>query len=223
MATQFCLWRRCARGLPAALAIVVATAARADDPQGWYAGLAGKDTHVEVWRGYGWEVGPTASSYMFSGGRRLTDHFAVEFGMLRAANLEWQEWWADVPDIPGWYDSIVVFDATALQASAVGIAPFGRVWEAYAKGGYVYSRLRGQQTLTDSLLGSSLTRSISSSTVDYLLGFGLGVTVAPAWRLRAELQFFYIDNGFVAARDDATIDSVLFGVEYRFGGRKPER
>jgi hypothetical protein len=52
-------------------------------------------------------------------------------------------------------------------------------------------------------------------------GVGAGVTLAESWHLRLEVQSLGIDREVLNARDDTSLDSLLFEVQYRFGARRP--
>ena len=196
-----------------------AGAASAEE-RGWYAGLSQNDTNIEVERGGGFQQGPHTSGNTFSGGLRLTHHFAMDFGLSQSDDVKWTEYWAEVPDVPSAYKSSLVFDATALRVGAVGIAPFANIWEAYAKGGFAYYRLNGKQSLS-TWSGADLSRPMSASDVGFLFGIGVGVTVASDWHLGFGMESLWIDEAFLGINGcDASMNSYTLGVEYRFGRRK---
>jgi opacity protein-like surface antigen len=122
--------------------------------------------------------------------------------------------------VPSQFETSTVFDVTALQASAVGIVPFAKNWEAYFGGGLAYSRVSGQQRVTERL-GTAQVRSVSGSSVDYQYTFGLGVTVVPDWHVSLGYEFFAIDEKLLGVRDgaDTTVDSFTLGFAHRFAGR----
>ena len=206
----------------AALALAFAPgAAPAAETDGWYAGLSSSDTHVEVYRGLGWEAGGEQHGLSARGGLLVNDHFAVEFGAMHAANLQWSEYSATVPGLPTGADGHTTFDASALQVSAMGILPWGEIFDAYLKVGIAAYRASGHLTLV-SWNGSSLSRSVHDSGTGHLLGLGLGATVTEKWHVSVEYQYYGIDGDFlgVPASDDPTIDSFSIGVDYRFGPRE---
>ena len=143
----------------------------------------------------------------------MSDHFAVDFGLQRLADLAWESGSVDLPQ--GVDRAKTVFDATALRVNAVGILPFGRAWEAFVKGGYAYADLDGQQDY--SLNGASSARDVHDTSARFFFGLGIGATVARVWHIRAELQRFYIDPSWLGVDSDSSIDSLMFGAEYRFG------
>jgi opacity protein-like surface antigen len=208
----------------ALLTLTIAAAANTSqgvEPQAWYAGLSSDSTHVEVWRGAAWEAGGDEAGLSLRGGRRISRHFAVELAALQVNDLAWQEYFTPIPGLAGFYNNEVQFDTTALQASAMGVVPFGRAWEALFKGGLAYYRLSGEQTLANSYSNERLSQAVRDDGVGYVLGLGLAVTAAPSWRVRFEYQFFSIDgdNLGIGNGDDPTIDTLAIGVDYRFGNK----
>jgi len=207
-------------GAVLALAFAPCAATAADPPQ-WYAGLSSSDTHVEVFRGFGWEAGGERHGLSARGGLLVNDHFAVEFGAMHAGNLEWSEYSPSVPGSPtDGGEGRATFDASALQVSAMGILPWGEIFDAYLKVGIAAYRASGQLMLVP-WTGSSLSRSVHESGTGHVLGLGLGATVTKNWHVIVEYQYYGIDGAFlgVPSSDDPTIDSFSIGVDYRFGRR----
>ena len=110
---------RARRLLAAGLA---AAPAQAAEPKSWYVGASTDSTHVEVWRGFGWEVGGEERGLSVRGGWQFSEHFALEFAGLRAGDL----FWTRVPHrLPRGITAHTTFDVTALQVSAVGKRALG--------------------------------------------------------------------------------------------------
>jgi hypothetical protein len=197
------------------------TNAQAAEPDRWYMGLSSDVTHVEVWRGLGWEQSGNHRGLTLRGGVRLNRHFAVEIAAIRASNLEWTEYFAFAPGLPGSYDSHAVFDTSTLLINAVGVWPIRSIAEFYVGGGIAESRLSGQQTLVDSWSANGIaqSRSIHSGNAGESFSMGFRVLVNPKWRVRVEYRFFGIDSAFVGvpANDDPTIDSFALGFDYQLG------
>ena len=199
--------------------LICAAGAANADPGGWYAGFASHEAETTVDIGSGWLVGPGADGIELAGGYRVSDHFAVDFGLLRSTGLAWEGGFFGLS--PGFSRVETVFDATALQVGAVGILPFGRVWEASIKGGYAYADLSGHQTV-GLWNGPSFDREVSANSTRFLFGLGIGVNVARNWHIRMDIESFYIASDWLGVAADTTIDSWSFGAEYRFG-RRPAR
>jgi hypothetical protein len=213
--------------VPVAL-VVTATAASAEEG-GWYAGVAVDRSSISVLHGANmyyapWESGPSSSGYTLRGGLRVNKHVAVELGFQQKRDLKWTEPFATVSDVPGLFDSHVAFDAAVQQVSALGVWPFARVWEAYVKGGLASYRFTGEQTLTDVISGTALlSRAVSTSGHNYVLGFGVGATFGQNWHASIDVSGFDFDESFLgAAGAHASLGSWSLGLEYRVG-RRSER
>ena len=82
--TMFCQRTlKIARYGVAMLMICTAAASNAADAVGWYAGLAVGGTQVAAKTASGSSFGPETFGFELSGGRRVSDHFAVDFGLQR--------------------------------------------------------------------------------------------------------------------------------------------
>jgi len=206
------------------LAVIAFTgAANARQPVEWYAGLSHADTHVEVWRGIGWEQAQAHGGVAVRGGARLTKHFALELGVLRASDLEWREYYALIPGLPNNYDTSATFSATSQQLSVVGILPFGRVWEGFLRGGIVRYHASGYQTSTDAWTNASLApRPIDRRGSAGSLGLGVSAKVRQNWQIRIEVQTSGLATDFLSVRegDAATLDAFEVGFDYRFPRRE---
>lgn len=210
-----------------ALAVAAFLFAETGDAQprdGWFAGIAAGNSHVEVyrdsWFGWGtWEEGPSDPASLLFAGYRLNEHIAFDVGYLRAGSLEWREDNAVVTGLPGIYDTQTVMDTSAIQLSALGILPFARIWEVYLRGGVSWYAIDAFQEATDRYAGQEFVRSLTMDDRGYLLGIGIGAAIVERWHVWMEYQFFDIDHELVNVdeTDSATVDTVILGVDYRFG------
>lgn len=208
----------------------------------WSAGVGttATRTHVEVPRSP--EHGAYESGYLIGGGLRLTEHLALDLGYLRAGGLTWAERFSEPGPATGCdllgilmfgmcfrvtastvYEGRVVFDASALQATAVGILNIGSIWELYGKGGVASYRLTGREELVRISSGERLVREVGARDRGLLAGVGVGANVTPSWRVRLEYQTFWIDEDFVHNNTEASIDTWALMLDYRFGMRPPRR
>jgi hypothetical protein len=197
--------------------------ANAREPTEWYAGLSHANTHIEVYRGLGWEQAQPHHGLAMRGGARLTQHLALELGVLRASNLEWREYYALIPGLPHNYDTTATFNATSQQLSVVGILPFGRIWEGFLRGGIVRYHVSGHQTLTDAWTNTSLApRPIDRHDSNGSLALGIGARIQQNWQLRVEVQTIGLATDFltVPGGDTPTLDAFAVGVDYRFRHRE---
>ncbi len=194
--------------------------ASAAEPGTWYVGATSDDTHVEVYRGLGWEVGGDERGFALIGGLQISRRFSVELAARRAANLQWTEYFANAP---GYLTSHTTFDATAIQASGVATFQWGRTVEPFLKLGLVRYDMNGHAVLDTLWTQAAATRDVHSSGMDYLVGGGIAIKATPKWRVRFEYQFFGFDGDFldVSNGDDPTLDTFALGIDYKIGRREP--
>jgi hypothetical protein len=207
-------------------ALLGAAAAAPAEDRGWFVGVAQDDTQVEVFRGLGWEAGAESSGFALQGGYRFAKHGAAGIGYRQASDLQWTESSAYFSDTGGWGEAATRFDSSALQASVIGIwTPGGGIFEIHAKLGLAAYSFDGEQVLTEYLRASSVTRHVGASGTDVLVGFGIGLTVVPAWHVSFGYEYYEFDEGFLGVDfgDGASLDSATLGVQYRFAGRRRER
>ena len=211
---------------PSTLAAITATAllagslaaapAAAQDPKNWYVGGSTDDTHVEVFRGLGWEAGGSERGFSVRGGWHVHRNFDLELAALRATDLAWSEYLSTVA-----LAAHTTFDVTAVQASAVGKVHLGQTFEAYGKAGIALYDVGGRQVLDTLQMQAAATREVDASGSDYLLGMGLAIKASPKWRVRLEYQWFEIDRDFlgVGNGDDPSIDTFSIGLDYQLSAR----
>lgn len=191
--------------------------AHAGEPKSWYVGASTDSTHVEVYRWGFWQMGGEERGLSVRGGWQFSTHFAVELAAASAGDLLWTEYLIDDPD---GITAHTTFDTTALQVSAVGSMHWGLLFEGYVKAGLAQYRLDGRQVLDDLFTDAVVTRDVSASGSDYLLGAGLAIKPSPQWRVRVEYQYFGVDRDFLQARGDPSIDSFSIGLDYQLPRRK---
>ena len=197
-------------------ASLVSAPAAAQNPSNWYIGASTDETHVEVYRGVGWEIGGSEQGFSVRGGWRLNRNFELEFAGLRATGLQWSEYFSSVA-----LAAHSTFDVTALTTSAVGKVHMGQAFEAYVKVGLALYDVGGGQVLDTMQTTAAYTRDVSSSGSDYLLGGGFAIEASPKWRVRVEYQYFAVDRDFLGIRggDDPSIDTLSIGLDYQLSPR----
>jgi opacity protein-like surface antigen len=195
---------------------LVAAPGAAQDPRNWYIGASTDSTHVEVYRGFGWEVGGSERGYSVRGGWRLHRNFEFELAGLRATDLQWSEYMSTVA-----LAAHTTFDVTALTASAVGKVHWGETFEGFLKAGIAQYDVGGRQALDTLQREAAVTRDVDASGSDYLIGMGVVIKASPKWRVRVEYQWFELDRDFLAVGggDDPSIDTFSIGLDYQLSAR----
>ena len=93
----------------------------------------GRQSYVYVFynESYDGDYGATGSGYGVRGGLRVNRHLAVELAAARRNGMDWTE----PPGDSNPYTSHVAFDGKFNEICALGIVPFLKVWDVYARGG----------------------------------------------------------------------------------------
>lgn len=190
--------------------------------RGFYAGAGIGSAEPSTWDYDYWysdlESGDSDTSLSVFAGYRFNRYLAVEAGWFDGGTMGFDQSLVYVPELLDVYNTSVVLDVTAVNASAIGVLPFARIWEVYLRGGLAFYDADAEQRLTPSFGGESVERSIDDSDVDFLFGIGVGVTLFKRAHLRLEYQSFFIDEDLLAADDDsASVDTLLLDLQYRFG------
>jgi hypothetical protein len=219
---------RLAIALVAVALLSTAGAAHAQPPLGPYigAGVGASNVTVEedddyyccyYYDGYDYEEGEEDVGFSVHAGWRFMPYFALEVGYLDAGAPEWDERFVYVRDLDDVFDTFVELDAQAAQLSALGILPFGNIWEAYVRLGAAYWWADADQLLVRDFDGAVFERAIDDEGTTFLFGIGFGVSPTPAWHLRLEFQSFSIEEDLLAVSSDTTLDTILFETQFRMG------
>lgn len=201
--------------------------------RGFYAGGGGNYSTVSVqvgrvcydydcwWGSYDYyEDGDGDYGYNLHAGWRVHDYVALEAGYVDSGSIRWQEDLVYFPEFNDYYNNRVDFTARIAQVSVLGILPFAQRWEVYLRLGAGFWDAESDQRLDQSFGTDLVNRSVSDSGTGFLGGVGLGVTFAKTLHVRFEFQSTTIDEDILNARNDASVDSMLLEVQYRFGAGK---
>jgi OOP family OmpA-OmpF porin len=208
-----------------ALAVPLAGLGEEVAVRGWYLGagpalsnvFTNEDTGI-----YGTsERGTSDTGFIINGGYRFNRYFAVEAGYLDGAEPRFQS--ISIP--PGGnviYQTDITQQTEAIEASVVGIFPFLKIWEVYAKGGIAAWDATARQRLTPlSGFGApAIEQTVDRDGVDLLVGIGFGVTLWRHVHLRFEAQAFRTDDALLFVDGDARearFDAFTAEVHWRFG------
>jgi OOP family OmpA-OmpF porin len=157
--------------------------------------------------------------YSLHGGYRFNDFFAIEASYIDTGSIEWDKHDVYLPEFDSLFHNRVTFSAEMPELALVGILPFAQRWEVYLKAGAGFWDGQSSQRLQDEFTGQIITRDVSESGVGFLMGFGVGVSLAEAWHVRLDVQSVTIDGDVLNVRDDTGLDSFLLELQYRFGAR----
>jgi hypothetical protein len=214
--------------LVAAIGLILGSADAAAATPGWYAGFATGRTVVNESVGlFASDNSSEQQGFLLRGGYRISGHFAIELGHTRATAFDWSPvGFAAGADLPSFSElSHVNFDVSSLQLGAVGILPFGRIWEAYAKLGLVRYRSNSHQRIREwsfeeMTFTRDVTRDVTVAKRDRLRAIGIGANVSERWHVRLELHWFRLSDRVVGVArfgdSDLTVDSWTLGFDRRF-------
>lgn len=229
---------RASRNIAGTLATVLATTLMSTAPaqsqdtwRGVYIGGGGTYSTVSVevgggkcyddcywWGDYDYyEEGDGDFSYALHAGWRINPFVALELGYVDTATIRWDEYFVYMPEFQDFYDNEVEFSAQVPELSVLGILPFADIWEIYARLGVGFWDGTSKQRLSNPY--EVINRSVDDSGADFLFGLGAGVTVAEGLHLRLDFQTLTIDGDVLNTHDDASLDTILFELQYRFGSR----
>ena len=213
------------RRLAVIVLLVVAATAKAEKPawtQGWYAGAGVSVANVFAVEGSSIfktsERGESTAGFVANGGYRWSKHVGIEFGYVDGGSPEFFNHLVQLDGSNELFTADITQETTAIQASALGILPFGGIWEAHMKVGIAYWDATSDQVITPVNGGGSSVRSIDADGVDFLLGIGIGVAVGDHLHVRLEHQAFRTDNDLLAldfARE-ARYDHSALEIHWRF-------
>jgi hypothetical protein len=197
-----------------------AGSAQSAEPGSWYVGGSSDSTDVVAYGSYPFGTGRGGGGLSVRGGLRVQARFGVEFQALRASDLRWSQYLAN---IPYGINAHTTFDVSALQTAAVGNWAWGPIFEAYLKGGLALYDVDGRQVIDTLTQDAAATRAVSDGGSHLLFGVGLRMKATPKWAVRLDYQTFGIDGDFLGddSKEGPTLDTLSVGVDYRFG--KTER
>jgi opacity protein-like surface antigen len=194
----------------------------AESPLGFYAGgsIGASDVSVASDDGFfaSHLTGEEDSLSALHFGYRVRRHLGAEFGYFETGPA-WERF-AYPPQFNEVYRYAAELDVQVAQITVVGILPFARLWEAYAKGGVALSQADADQTLTRMSDGAALaTGQVDSSHTGPVVGLGVGVSPTPAWHVRLEIQSFEVEGELLSVATPTSVDTWLFSFQYAFGAK----
>jgi hypothetical protein len=203
-------------------AMLGAQRAWAESPLGFYAGgsIGGSDVSVASDDGFFQSslTGEEDSVSELHFGYRVRRHLGAEFGYFEAGPA-WERF-VYPPQFNEVYRYAAQLDVGVTQLTVVGVLPFARLWEAFAKGGVAFSQADADQTLTRMSDGATLaTGRVDRSHAGPIVGLGVGASPTPAWHVRLEMQSFEVEGELLSVASPTSIDTWLLSFQYSFGAK----
>ena len=199
------------------------------DSSGFYLGAGGAwstvsveiagyydDDYCGLWGCSYYKDGDGGYGYTAHAGYRFMPYLAAEVNYVDPGLIRYNQGQVIVEGFPGVYKGKASLDITAWEVSLLGILPFADWWEVYLRAGVGFWQGENDQRLISTSDGSVLNGRNDADGTDFLFGLGLGFVPTPDWAFRLEFQTLTIDGEVLYTKKDASLDSVLFEVEYRF-------
>ena len=196
---------------------------------GFYVGGGGTYSNVSVEVGTGcydcyvwwgdypyYDEGDGDYSYSVHAGYRFNQWIAAELSYVDGGTIGWDEDYVFMPELGGYYRNEVDFSAKVPELSVLGILPFARRWEVYARGGLAAWDATSDQKLTDLETGEVIYRESDDDGLDFLFGIGVGVTFFESFHTRLEYQAVWIDGDALNVDSETTLDTLMLDLQYRF-------
>ncbi|MGI9290042.1 MAG: outer membrane beta-barrel protein [Gammaproteobacteria bacterium] len=204
-----------------------ATAQQRDPVKGWYTGAGLGIGTVLAQDDDDWftdtSYGDPDLAWVVTGGYRFGRYFALEASYFDLGEPEYDDNLVEVREFNDIVDVDVDVDITVTQLTAVGILPFkiGRNVRAefFFRGGAAFWDADSEQEIRSRTGGPTVRRTLDDDDLNFVFGFGGGLSFGKHWHLRLDYSNFAIeDDLLVLDRDnDAYADTTTFQLHYRFG------
>lgn len=196
---------------------------------GWYAGaglgigtLYSQEDDDDDWS-VDTDYGDPDLAWVVTGGYRFARYFALEASYFDLGSPDYDDNKVRLRDPDDTVDVDVDVDLTVAQLSAVGILPLtigeNLKLEFFFRGGAAFWDAESEQKLRSRTGGPTTRRKIDENDVNFVFGFGGGLTFRDYWHLRLDYSSFAIEDDLLALGkdDDAYADTVTLQLHYRFG------
>jgi OOP family OmpA-OmpF porin len=155
------------------------------------------------------------TSWSTFGGYSFSQYFAVEASYVDLGTAKYRASGTVNPPGPAFSAPASYgadFDVSGFTAAAVGSVPIGRLFEAHARAGVLFSDMEISETA--SIANSSASDSYSSDSRDFFFGLGASLQFGEQWSINLDWQQFK-DVGDEDETGEADIDRIALGVTYR--------
>jgi Outer membrane protein beta-barrel domain len=195
--------------------------------KGWYAGAGLGIGTVYAQDDDDWftdtSYGDPDLAWVVTGGYRFARYFALEASYFDLGTPDYDDNLVELREPDDIVDVDVDVDLTVTQLSAVGILPLrlGKKvkFESFFRGGAAFWDAESEQTLRSRTGGPTTRQTIEEDDLNFVFGFGGGLTFGDHWHLRLDYSSFAIEDDLLALGkdDDAYGDTTTLQLHYRFG------
>lgn len=161
------------------------------------------------------DYGSGSAGFAVTAGYRFIPYLGVELAYADQGKPTWSQSGAVLEEPPGFYDVNTDMELSSLQATVLGVLPFGNTWEVYLRAGAAFWQGEGDQSL---IADTAVTRAVESDGSSFVLGVGGGVTLADHWHVGLDYVYYSISDDLMPAdiANDAYTDVLTIQVLYRF-------
>lgn len=165
------------------------------------------------------DYGSGSTGFAATAGYRFMPYLGVELAYADQGTPKWSQSGAVLEEPSGFYDVSTDMELSSLQATVLGVLPFGNKWEVYLRAGAAFWEGKGNQ----SLVGNSVvTREVERDGNSFVLGGGGGVTLADHWHVNLDYVYYSISDDLMPTdiANDAYTDVLTVQILYRFSGAR---
>jgi OmpA-OmpF porin, OOP family len=208
--------------------------ASADEVSGWYFGLRGGQSQLDISKDaldetvvFAFEdagasvlsgsssLDDSGTAWSLFGGYRLSQYFAVEAGYqdLGAASYR-SSGTIGIPGIPAIFPATASADieASGFTLAGVGSIPVGKSFDVHGRLGVLFADT--EASLSVGVAGETGSESFSGSSQDVFYGVGAALHFGTNWSISLDYLMFK-DVGDEEETGEGDIDSLTLGVIYR--------
>ena len=151
------------------------------------------------------EVNQSPFVFNLNAGYRFNRYFAWEVAWIDLNNVD-----ANLAGPSG--SGSLEYSVKGPATSVLGILPFNERWEAFVRGGILFTDV--DLAIEGVTSGGTFSGRETSDSSSFYWGLGLRYHISDAWQVKFELNRYDVGNRNTTGK--ATIDTASLGVAYRF-------
>ncbi len=151
------------------------------------------------------EVNSSPLVFNLNGGYRFNRYFAWEVAWIDLGKVD-----ASLAGNNG--SGSLDYSVQGPATSVLGILPFNERWEAYVRGGILFTDV--ELAIEGVTSGGTFSGRETSDSSSFYWGLGLKYHITDQWQVKFELNRYDVGNRRTTGK--ATIDTASLGVAYRF-------
>lgn len=238
-----------------AVALSMGASVEASAESKWYAGLSAGSVSTDVtlaaldnlsefvlFSRFAARQGSTSSfdesstAWSVFGGRRITQHLAIEAGYVRLGEISYRSEgeftsggffggpYIPLPGPPIYYPGssmAVEIEHSAVTLKLVGRLPIAKRFDVHAQAGAVHAMTEASYSATIARSPpTNLSDDADSNTTDFLYGIGATFKLAPRWDLTLDWHRYEVKDDDSSPFDiETSYDTITLGLIFSFGAQ----